>query len=65
MNIVSGDWWKSFRGVKTRSTNFKRDIPIYPEPYLQGRMNLDDPGFKNNLAARQSMMVTRRYTAAR
>jgi hypothetical protein len=54
MNIVSGIGGpESFRGVNTGSTSFKRDIAMYPEPYLQGRMNLDDPGFKNNLAARR------------
>jgi S-(hydroxymethyl)glutathione dehydrogenase/alcohol dehydrogenase len=30
------------QGVNFGSTNFKRDIPIYAELYLQGRMNLDD-----------------------
>jgi S-(hydroxymethyl)glutathione dehydrogenase/alcohol dehydrogenase len=29
-------------GVNFGSTNFKRDIPMYAELYLQGRMNLDD-----------------------
>ena len=29
-------------GVNFGSTNAKRDIPIYAELYLQGRMNLDD-----------------------
>jgi S-(hydroxymethyl)glutathione dehydrogenase/alcohol dehydrogenase len=28
--------------VNFGSTNFKRDIPMYAELYLQGRMNLDD-----------------------
>jgi len=30
------------QGVNFGSTNFKRDIPMYAELYLQGRMNLDD-----------------------
>jgi len=29
-------------GVNFGSTNVKRDIPMYAELYLQGRMNLDD-----------------------
>jgi S-(hydroxymethyl)glutathione dehydrogenase / alcohol dehydrogenase len=29
-------------GVNFGSTNFKRDIPMYTDLYLQGRMNLDD-----------------------
>jgi S-(hydroxymethyl)glutathione dehydrogenase/alcohol dehydrogenase len=29
-------------GVNFGSTNFKRDIPMYADLYLQGRMNLDD-----------------------
>jgi S-(hydroxymethyl)glutathione dehydrogenase/alcohol dehydrogenase len=33
---------KSVQGVNFGSTNFKRDIPMYAELYLQGRMNLDD-----------------------
>jgi S-(hydroxymethyl)glutathione dehydrogenase / alcohol dehydrogenase len=30
------------QGVNVGSTNFKRDIPMYAQLYLQGRMNLDD-----------------------
>jgi S-(hydroxymethyl)glutathione dehydrogenase / alcohol dehydrogenase len=30
------------QGVSSGSTNFKRDIPMYADLYLQGRMNLDD-----------------------
>ncbi|MDO5614538.1 MAG: zinc-binding dehydrogenase, partial [Paracoccus sp. (in: a-proteobacteria)] len=30
------------QGVNYGSTNFKRDIPMYADLYLQGRMNLDD-----------------------
>lgn len=33
---------KRIVGVNFGSTNFKRDIPMYAELYLQGRMNLDD-----------------------
>jgi S-(hydroxymethyl)glutathione dehydrogenase/alcohol dehydrogenase len=33
---------KRVLGVNFGSTNFKRDIPMYAELYLQGRMNLDD-----------------------
>jgi S-(hydroxymethyl)glutathione dehydrogenase/alcohol dehydrogenase len=33
---------KRVQGVTYGSTNFKRDIPMYAELYLQGRMNLDD-----------------------
>jgi S-(hydroxymethyl)glutathione dehydrogenase/alcohol dehydrogenase len=29
-------------GVNFGSTNAKRDIPMYAQLYLQGRMNLDD-----------------------
>lgn len=30
------------RGVFMGSTNFKLDIPLYADLYLQGRLNLDD-----------------------
>jgi S-(hydroxymethyl)glutathione dehydrogenase / alcohol dehydrogenase len=33
---------KHVHGVNFGSTNFKRDIPMYAELYLQGRINLDD-----------------------
>jgi S-(hydroxymethyl)glutathione dehydrogenase/alcohol dehydrogenase len=33
---------KHVHGVNFGSTNAKRDIPMYAELYLQGRMNLDD-----------------------
>src|SRR5579862_4248899 len=33
---------KRVAGVNVGSTNAKRDIPMYAELYLQGRMNLDD-----------------------
>src|ERR1700724_3410100 len=33
---------KRVQGVNFGSTNFKRDIPMYAELYLKGRMNLDD-----------------------
>ncbi|HEV7948912.1 MAG TPA: Zn-dependent alcohol dehydrogenase, partial [Glaciihabitans sp.] len=33
---------KSIRGVYMGSTNFKLDIPLYADLYLQGRFNLDD-----------------------
>ena len=33
---------KRVQGVNFGSTNFKRDIPMYADFYLQGRMNLDD-----------------------
>ena len=33
---------KRVQGVNFGSTNFKRDLPMYVELYLQGRMNLDD-----------------------
>jgi S-(hydroxymethyl)glutathione dehydrogenase / alcohol dehydrogenase len=33
---------KRVQGVNFGSTNFKRDIPMHAELYLQGRMNLDD-----------------------
>jgi S-(hydroxymethyl)glutathione dehydrogenase/alcohol dehydrogenase len=32
---------KRIQGVNYGSTNFKRDIPMYAELYLQGRLNLD------------------------
>jgi S-(hydroxymethyl)glutathione dehydrogenase/alcohol dehydrogenase len=40
MGAVTGQ--KRVQGVTYGSTNFKRDIPMYAELYLQGRMNLDD-----------------------
>jgi S-(hydroxymethyl)glutathione dehydrogenase / alcohol dehydrogenase len=40
MSAIAGQ--KLIRGVTYGSTNFKRDIPMYAELYLQGRMNLDD-----------------------
>ena len=33
---------KRVQAVNFGSTNFKRDVPMYAELYLQGRMNLDD-----------------------
>jgi Zn-dependent alcohol dehydrogenase len=33
---------KRVQGVNYGSSNFKHDIPMYAELYLQGRMNLDD-----------------------
>jgi len=33
---------KRVQGVNLGSTNFKRDIPMYAELYMQGRLNLDD-----------------------
>jgi S-(hydroxymethyl)glutathione dehydrogenase/alcohol dehydrogenase len=33
---------KRVQGVNYGSANFKRDIPMYADLYLQGRMNLDD-----------------------
>jgi len=43
LNIVSAiDRQKRVQGVNFGSTNAKRDISMYAELYLQGRMNLDD-----------------------
>jgi S-(hydroxymethyl)glutathione dehydrogenase / alcohol dehydrogenase len=43
MNIVSAiGGQKRVQGVNIGSTNAKRDIPMFAELYLQGRMNLDD-----------------------
>ena len=43
INIVSAiGGQKRIQGVNFGSTNFKHDIPMYAELYLQGRMNLDD-----------------------
>ena len=39
-NAIGGQ--KRVQGVNYGSSNFQRDIPIYAEMYLQGRMNLDD-----------------------
>jgi hypothetical protein len=39
--------------VTIDSTNSERDLPMYSEPHLQDRMNLDDPRSKNNLAAQR------------
>jgi hypothetical protein len=38
---------------KNQEAQQGRDISTYAEPYLQGRMNLDDFGFEKNLAARE------------
>jgi S-(hydroxymethyl)glutathione dehydrogenase/alcohol dehydrogenase len=40
LSAITGQ--KRIQGVTYGSTNFKRDIPMYAELYLQGRMNLDD-----------------------
>ena len=43
INIVSAiGGQKRVQGVNFGSTNAKRDIPMYADLYLQGRMNLDD-----------------------
>jgi S-(hydroxymethyl)glutathione dehydrogenase / alcohol dehydrogenase len=43
LNIVNAiDGQKRVQGVNFGSNNAKRDIPMYAELYLQGRMNLDD-----------------------
>jgi S-(hydroxymethyl)glutathione dehydrogenase/alcohol dehydrogenase len=43
LNIVSAiGGQKRVQGVNFGSTNAKRDIPMYAELNLQGRMNLDD-----------------------
>jgi S-(hydroxymethyl)glutathione dehydrogenase/alcohol dehydrogenase len=39
-NAIGGQ--KRVQGVNFGSTNFKRDIPMYADLYLQGRLNLDD-----------------------
>jgi S-(hydroxymethyl)glutathione dehydrogenase/alcohol dehydrogenase len=39
-NAIGGQ--KRVQGVNFGSTNFKRDIPMYADLHLQGRMNLDD-----------------------
>ena len=39
-NAIGGQ--KRVQGVNYGSSNFKYDIPMYAELYLQGRMNLDD-----------------------
>jgi len=39
-NAIGGQ--KRIQGVNFGSTNLKRDIPMYAELYLQGRINLDD-----------------------
>jgi len=39
-NTIGGQ--KRVQGVNYGSTNAKRDIPMYGQLYLQGRMNLDD-----------------------
>jgi S-(hydroxymethyl)glutathione dehydrogenase/alcohol dehydrogenase len=38
-------------GVNLGSTNFKRDIPMCAELYMQGRMNLDDLVSKKDCVA--------------
>jgi S-(hydroxymethyl)glutathione dehydrogenase / alcohol dehydrogenase len=43
LNVVSAiGGQQRVQGVNLGSTNCKRDIPMYAELYLQGRMNLDD-----------------------
>jgi S-(hydroxymethyl)glutathione dehydrogenase/alcohol dehydrogenase len=43
LNIVSAiGGQQRVQGVNFGSTNAKRDIPMYAQLYLQGRMNLDD-----------------------
>jgi S-(hydroxymethyl)glutathione dehydrogenase/alcohol dehydrogenase len=43
MNIVAAiGGQQHVHGVNNGSTNCKRDIPMYADLYLQGRMNLDD-----------------------
>ena len=43
LNIVNAiDKQKRIQGVNFGSTNAKRDIPMYADLYLQGRMSLDD-----------------------
>ena len=43
LNIVAAiGGQKRVQGVNLGSTNAKRDIPMYAELYLHGRMNLDD-----------------------
>jgi S-(hydroxymethyl)glutathione dehydrogenase/alcohol dehydrogenase len=43
LNIVSAiGGQKRVQGVNLGSTNAKRDIPMYADLYVQGRMNLDD-----------------------
>jgi S-(hydroxymethyl)glutathione dehydrogenase / alcohol dehydrogenase len=43
VNIVSAiGGQKRVQGVNLGSTNAKRDVPMYADLYLQGRMNLDD-----------------------
>jgi len=39
-NTIGGQ--RRVQGVNIGSTNFKRDIPMYANLYLQGRLNLDD-----------------------
>jgi hypothetical protein len=34
------------RGVTIDSTNSERDLPMYSEPHLKDRMNLNDRGSK-------------------
>jgi S-(hydroxymethyl)glutathione dehydrogenase/alcohol dehydrogenase len=40
VNAIGGQ--KRVEGVNNGSANLKRDIPMFAELYLQGRMNLDD-----------------------
>ena len=40
MSAIGGQ--KRVQGVNLGSTSAKRDIPVYADLYLQGRMNLDD-----------------------
>jgi S-(hydroxymethyl)glutathione dehydrogenase / alcohol dehydrogenase len=43
LNILNAiDKQKRIQGVNFGSTNAKRDIPMYADLYLQGRLNLDD-----------------------
>jgi S-(hydroxymethyl)glutathione dehydrogenase / alcohol dehydrogenase len=42
LNIFDSIGGQKHVQVNFGSTNFKRDIPMYADLYLQGRMNLDD-----------------------
>jgi S-(hydroxymethyl)glutathione dehydrogenase/alcohol dehydrogenase len=62
MSAIAGQ--RPVQGVIFGSTNAKRDIPMYAELYLQGRMNLDDLVSKKSRCAK-STTVTRRSRTAR
>jgi S-(hydroxymethyl)glutathione dehydrogenase / alcohol dehydrogenase len=60
-NAIGGQ--KRVQGVNFGSTNFKRDIPMFADLYLQGRMNLDDLVSKGSHCVTSTTVTQRSRTA--